>query len=101
MQHTFETPSPIRLRLELGKGHVRLRAEETASTRVELTAPRGDAAAQALIDRAEVAQRGDEVVVLLPSRGASLFGIGGSVEGVVSLPAGSAVTVSTGSADVQ
>jgi hypothetical protein len=102
MQKSFETPSPIRLRLELPKGRVRLIAEEIAVTRVELTAIRGDAAAQTLIDHADIAQRSDEVVVLVPEHGFTLFGgLAGGIEAVVTLPAGSSVDVKTGAAAVE
>lgn len=99
--HTFQTPAPVRLRVEIPKGRIMVVAEETTETRVELTAIHGDAATRAWIAEAEVAQNGDEVVVRLPKARLGLFGTGGSVEARVHAPLGSAATLSAGAGRIQ
>ncbi|WP_310540024.1 hypothetical protein [Phenylobacterium sp.] len=64
--HSFQTPDPVNLRVELWQGPVTVLASETGAATVELTALPGDSHAQELIDQATVEQRGDEIVVLLP-----------------------------------
>ena len=76
---SFQTPGPIRLRVDIPKGRIRLVAEETGVTRVELTAIHGDATALDWIADAEVAQYGDEIVVRIRKSGITLFGIGAMV----------------------
>ena len=100
VMHTFETPAPIRLRVEIPKGRVRVVAEETAQTRVELIALNGDATARQWIAEAVVEQRGDEVVVLVRQPGFLLFGLGGAIEAIVHLPTASSATLSTGSGHI-
>jgi len=99
--HSFETPGPIRLRVGIPKGRIRLVAEETGVTRVELTAIHGDLTALDWIADAEVAQYGDQVVVRIHKSGITLFGFGGGVEAVIHAPLGSAATVSTGSGRIE
>jgi DUF4097 and DUF4098 domain-containing protein YvlB len=99
--HTFQTPEPVRLRVDLPKGRIKLVAEETGETRVELIALHGDATALAWIADAEVVQHGDEIVVRVHKQGLSLFGLGGSIEALIHLPRGSAAKLSTGSGGIQ
>lgn len=98
--HTFDTPGPVRLRVELWEGSLRILAEETGSTTVELTPERGDDDAQDLIDRTTVEQRGDEIVVLIPKVKGGLFRRGTSVHAVIRVPVDSDLHLETGSADV-
>src|SRR5260221_14217483 len=70
--HTFETPAPVRLSVENPKGRIRIFAEATETTRIELIAT--DAAARARVDEAEVTQSGEEIVVRIPRMGLALFG---------------------------
>jgi hypothetical protein len=98
---SFQTPGPIRLRVDIPKGRIRLVAEETGVTRVELTAIHGDATALDWIADAEVAQYGDEIVVRIRKSGITLFGIGGGVEAEIHAPVGSAAMVSTGSGRIE
>ncbi|WP_347353147.1 DUF4097 family beta strand repeat-containing protein [Intrasporangium sp.] len=100
MQYTFQTPGPIRLRVELVAGDVTVRAAETDTTMVELS-PRGPAGEE-LAERFTVEQRGDEVVVLAPKMRDAIFSIGkGSVDVAVTLPAASVLDAKTGSGDVE
>ena len=64
--HTFDTPSPVNLKVELWQGQVNVLARDTQTTTVELEALHGDSTAQELIDNARVEQRGDDIVVELP-----------------------------------
>jgi DUF4097 and DUF4098 domain-containing protein YvlB len=98
--HTFETPAPVRLRVEIPKGRIRVVAEETGETRVRLTAIHGDALAEAMIADAEIGQTGDEIVVRVRKSGMTLFGIGGAIEAEVHAPLGSAASLSTGSGHI-
>jgi hypothetical protein len=99
--HTFQTPAPVRLRVEIPKGRIMVVAEETAETRVELTAINGDAATRAWIAEAEVTQSGDEIVVRVPKARLGLFGMGGSIEARVHAPLNSAATLSTGAGRIE
>jgi len=99
--HTFQTPAPVRLRIEIPKGRIKVVAQETEVTSVELTALHGDAAAEAWIAAAEVAQNGDEIVVRIRKAGLGLFWGGGAIEARVHAPLGSAATLSTGSGAIE
>lgn len=67
--HTFQTPTPPRLRIEVPHGRVRVTAAQTTETHIELFAPRGDREALAWIAEAEVADVGGEIVVRSQYRG--------------------------------
>lgn len=96
----FETPAPIRLRVDIPHGRIKVLAEETAVTRIELIARHGDSTARAWIAEAEITQTGDDILVRVHRRGLVLFG-GGSIEAVVHAPLDSAVKLSTGSGRVE
>ncbi len=100
MDKHFETPGPIRLRVELQTGDVTLAASDGAVTSVRLV-PHGRGAEE-LAERFTVEARGDEVVVIAPKGRDGVFGLGsrGSVDVEVLLPAGSDADVKTGSGDV-
>jgi DUF4097 and DUF4098 domain-containing protein YvlB len=95
--HTFQTPNPVRLRLEIPKGRVQVIAVETAETTVELVPMNGDMLAQAWIAEAQVAQHGDEIVVMVRKHGLAFFGVGGAIEATIRVPLGSAADLTTGS----
>jgi DUF4097 and DUF4098 domain-containing protein YvlB len=96
----FETPTPVRLRVDIPSGRIKVQAEETATTRVELTVRHGGSVARAWIAEAEIAQDGDDILVRVHKR-LTLFGIGGSIEAVIHVPLDSAVKLSTGSGRVE
>lgn len=60
MQHSFETPTPPSLYVELGSGDLTVRAAEVGTTDVHVDGP--DA------EDVVVEQRGDQIVVLAPKR---------------------------------
>ena len=89
-EHTFTTPEPVELYVELGSGHLATRAEETGTTRVEITGPRAD--------EFEVEQHGRTISVVAPRQ---RFGFGGNDQHTVevTLPTGSDLAGKIGSAD--
>ena len=99
--HTFSTPGPTNLRVELGSGECQIRAEQTDTTTVELVPMHDDGYAQELIDRATVEQRGDQVLVLVPKSKGSLFGRKGAISATIVVPTSSAIDVQLGSADLE
>jgi DUF4097 and DUF4098 domain-containing protein YvlB len=97
----FQTPGPARLRVDIPKGRIKVMAEQTEVTRIELVAIHGDATAKAWIADAEVAERDGEIVVRIHKTGLTLFGMGGSVEARIHAPFGSAAVLSTGSGRIE
>jgi DUF4097 and DUF4098 domain-containing protein YvlB len=93
--HTFETPGPVNLRVELWQGSVDVTADDTQTTTVEL---RGD---QDLIDSAKVEQRGDQIDVLIPKIKSGLFRRGAEVDARIVVPRQSNARVETASADIR
>lgn len=89
-EHTFTTPEPIELHVELGSGRLVSRAEETGTTRVDITGPRAD--------EFEVEQHGRTISVVAPRQ---RVGFGGNDQHTVevTLPAGSDLAGKIGSAD--
>lgn len=100
MEKTFETPGPIRLRVELLAGDVRLRATDIRTTTVRLV-PHGRGGEE-LVDQFIVEHRGDEILVQAPKLRESLLGWGtrASVDVEVDLPQLSELDLKTGSGDV-
>jgi hypothetical protein len=114
---SFQTPAPVRLRVELPKGRIKIFAEETAETHIELTAIHGDELARQWIDEAQIEQVGDEILVRVnkPGRAYGLdigtlvenlltlatIGSGGAIEAVVHVPLNSAAGLSTGSGAIE
>jgi hypothetical protein len=98
---TFETPRPAKLRIGIPSGRITLTAEETAVTRIELSAPHGHASALDWIAQAEFVQAGDEIVVRGPRMGFSLFGFGGGIEATLHAPLGSDASLSIGAGRIE
>jgi len=99
--HTFDTPSPVNLKVELWQGEVKVYAEDRATTTIELGPLRGDSAAQQVIDQARVEQRGDDVVVLMPKTKSGLFRSRAEVLATIRVPLRSNARIETASADVE
>lgn len=89
MQHTFETPTPTSVFVELGSGRVDVTATTTDQTTVTVD---GKYAEDTLVE-----QRGDQIVVLAPRR-TGFFGSSELLVGIT-LPEGSAIATKLGSAD--
>ena len=113
---TFQTPNPVKLRVGIPKGRVKVVAEATAETRIELIAVHGDEIAKTWIEEAEISQSGDEIVVRVhqPWRhgadisslieallSAATMGVGGSIEATVHVPLDSAANLTTGSGAIE
>ncbi len=98
--HTFETPHPVSLKVELWQGQVTVHAADTTTSTVELEALGNDSAAQEMIDNTTVEQRGDELVVLMPKIRGGLFRRQGDVMATITVPTHSSAKIETASADV-
>lgn len=93
MQHSFETPHPVTLSVEIGRGSVLVEARETNESRVEVS---GKGSEEVLVE-----QRGDQIVVHAPHTRTGLFGGEAAVEVIAVVPTGSRPAVRTGSADIR
>ena len=96
--HTFTTPNPVNLKVELWAGRIRIHAEATDTTTIALDAD--DSTGQELIDNAKVEQRGDDVVVVMPKGKGGLFRSRGQVEATITVPLHSNAKIETASADI-
>ena len=105
MEHTFETPGLVRLRVTIGAGRVQVETAETEHTEVELVAMNRAAEEAIGLMTVRADQRGDrwEVVVEEQKRGGFLSGLFNNAEiGVrVRCPRLTEVETTTGSADVE
>jgi DUF4097 and DUF4098 domain-containing protein YvlB len=90
-EHHFDTPQPVNLYVEIGKGTVRVAATDTTATHVEVTGR--DA------DQVRVEQSGDQISVVAPQRTGFLGG-DSRLDVTVTLPTDSDLAVRTGSADI-
>jgi DUF4097 and DUF4098 domain-containing protein YvlB len=94
MNREFETPEPIELYVEIGKGNVEVRAGSTTTTTLDIHGR--DA------DDVEVTFENNQLAVIGPKDGGSWFSGGNRELRVeVELPTASDVGVKTGSADIQ
>jgi DUF4097 and DUF4098 domain-containing protein YvlB len=99
---TFDTPGPVRARIEIVSGTVQVRADDRHDTTVTVR-PRNAASAAdvAAAEQTRVSFSDDELVVRSTSRPRLLFfGPGPEIEVDVVLPAGSAVDVRTTAGDI-
>jgi hypothetical protein len=98
---TFDTPGPLRLRIEIPSGDVALETVEGTKTEVELTGP------EEIVENARIELRprgeGNELIVETHPRGGfKLFRLGAKgVELTIRAPHGASVEVSSASADVE
>jgi DUF4097 and DUF4098 domain-containing protein YvlB len=94
MNRQFETPEPISLYVELGKGKVEVRATGTGTTTLDIEGR--DA------DQVEVTFESNRLTVIAPRDGGSWFsGRDRELVVEVELPTASDVAVKTGSADIE
>lgn len=88
-EHTFQTPEPIELYVELGSGTLNTHTGDTDETRVQVTGPRAE--------EFEVDQHGRSISIIAPRQ---RFGFGNNNHTVeVSLPTESDLVAKLGSAD--
>jgi DUF4097 and DUF4098 domain-containing protein YvlB len=99
--HSFETPSPTKLRVEIPNGQITLTAAETATTEVDLSAPNNDSGALAWIADAEITQMSGEIVVRGPKVGLSLFRSWGPIVAQIRAPLRSDATLSIGAGGIE
>lgn len=91
MERSFETPQPIELYVESGSGSITVTAADVTRTEVTVT---GKHAEDFLVE-----QRGDQVQVVAPKSGLGFLSGDHRARISVVMPAHSALTVKTGSAD--
>ncbi|MGH3509799.1 MAG: DUF4097 family beta strand repeat-containing protein [Nocardioidaceae bacterium] len=91
MQHTFETPGPTSLYVQIGSGSVGVVAAEVTETVVEIEGRDADAV--------QVEQRDDQIVVIGP-KSSGFFGGGRDLDVHVRMPLDSRFATKVGSADV-
>ena len=90
--HTFSTPTPVHLHVEIGKGRVEVRPAHTAETTV--------LASGSHADEVTVTQEGDTIRVMGPRSRIGLLGGDLHVDLDITVPLDSRATVRTGSADI-
>ncbi|QIX25349.1 DUF4097 domain-containing protein [Nocardioides sp. JQ2195] len=92
MDHTFETPHPVELYVELGRGNLSVTTGDTTQTTVTLSGKGADEVA--------VEQSGNSIAVIAPRDRAGFFGSNEPrLDVTVTIPDGSEVVTKTGSAD--
>jgi hypothetical protein len=89
MEHTFNTPAPVTLYVELGAGRLSADAAQVDQTTVQITGPRAE--------EFTVTRHGDKIAVLSPH--GRFFGWGESHQVRVTVPTGSGLSTKMGSAD--
>jgi DUF4097 and DUF4098 domain-containing protein YvlB len=96
MQHTFHTPGPADLYVELGAGDLDIRCQEVTQTTVDVDGKD--------VDDVLVEQRGDQIVIIAPNKKTGfMLGFSSSSQQLrvqVTLPTGSRLATKLGSADV-
>lgn len=93
MEHTFETPDPIELYVEIGKGRLDVTATSTDLTTVTIS---GDHPEEVVVE-----QRDGQVAVVVPRTTGFLTGGTRRYQVTVTVPTASALALRTGSADVR
>jgi DUF4097 and DUF4098 domain-containing protein YvlB len=91
MDHTFDTPDPIELYVEIGKGRVDVTTTDSGTTTVTVTGEHADDVV--------VEQRDGQVAVVAPRSTGFMAGGGRRYLVAVTLPTASALALRTGSAD--
>lgn len=93
LRQVFETPGPVRLHVENGRGRIVVRAAEQTTTEVTLTGARA----------AEVRVTQDErrIDVIAPKPRSGLFGNGDELIIEVAIPVASDLVARSGSADIE
>jgi DUF4097 and DUF4098 domain-containing protein YvlB len=98
--HEFDTPAPVRLRIEIHAGDVTIEATDTTTTTVLLEPGHGEGADE-LVEQTIVEQRGDDIIVEAPRRSSTFFRRTPSMDVVVRVPHDSTIDVRVNSGDLQ
>lgn len=89
---SFDTPQPIELYVENGRGTVDVTATDTTETTVRITGERAE--------EFDVRDLGDRIAIIAPKGSGGFFGKDPRAEIVVEVPVASALTAKVGSSDV-
>ena len=89
---TFDTPEPIELYVENGRGTVDVTATDTTETTIRITGERAD--------EFDVRDLGDRIAIIAPKGSGGFLGRSPRHEIVVEVPVASALTAKVGSSDV-
>jgi hypothetical protein len=89
---TFDTPEPIDLYVENGRGLVDVTATDTTETTVRITGERAE--------EFDVRDLGDRIAIIAPPRSSGFFGKDPRAEIVVEVPVASGLQAKVGSSDV-
>lgn len=95
----FDTPGPVRLRIELQSGDIDITAVEASTTSIEIRPGAGDAARE-LAEQTRVEQHGDDIVVIVPKRSGSFFRRTPSLDIYARVPVGSSIDGELGAGDL-
>lgn len=96
--HTFDTPEPIELYVENGRGLVEVTASGTTVTSVRIT---GERAEEFEVRDLEDGTGSRRIAILAPQRGGGFLGRDPRTDIVVEVPVASALTAKVGSSDVR
>ena len=91
VRHQHDTPTPIHLLVEFGKGHLRVLATDTAETEILIGGRHAE--------DVQVTRTGDEISVAAPRQREWLSLGDTSLDFIITVPAGSTLISKTGSAD--
>jgi DUF4097 and DUF4098 domain-containing protein YvlB len=91
-EYTFDTPKPVSLFVEIGRGSVTVTATETTESYVRVTGRDAEAV--------RVDQSGDKISVIAPKARTGFWSGDASLEVTVTIPTASDLAVRTGSADI-
>lgn len=92
MQQTFDTPAPIEMYVEVGRGRVRVRAVETTRTEVRIEGRHAE--------QVELTHEGDRLSLVAPKVRTGFFGSDPELVVDVDLPTGSTLVTKLGAADL-
>lgn len=93
MNHSFDTPTPIDLSVQIGSGSVQVTATDADVTQIEITGPHADDVV--------VEQHGDQIRVTEPHLMHRLLGLSRALQVTVRVPAHSGLSTRLGSADLR
>jgi Putative adhesin len=98
--YRFDTPAPPRLTIEFRAGTVTIDTADVVETTVDLQPRHESKASRDAVAATVIEQRGDEIVVLVPSRFGGLLGRSADLALTVTAPHATKLHASAGSADI-